>query len=257
MSKKIVIGCGLIRIGRVWGVGNNNIPSEKEVQIFLESAYMQGIRFFDTAPSYGLSEDRLGHFLKNLTNKQRISVSVATKFGEHWDDRKNIPYTNHSYDSLVASLNNSFNKLGSINLLQLHKATKNLLRSSDVAEALAEAKLMGVENIGASISDKETGFAFSSDPRFSYLQLPFNQDNPILLPVIAQAIKNNQQIIFNRPLAMGAITEGKDKLEKKTAIQDAYEFILKTSATGVILTGTASAEHLKENLSAFKKAVSD
>jgi len=68
---KIEFGCGLIRIGRVWGVDSKEVPTEKEAIEFLEFAFSQGVRFFDTAPAYGLSESRLGKFFKQLTEDER------------------------------------------------------------------------------------------------------------------------------------------------------------------------------------------
>ena len=72
----IELGCGLIAIGRPWGT-TAEVPSEAEAIDFLQFAYDSGIRFFDTAPSYGLSEERLGHFLDLLTPQQRAESSWA------------------------------------------------------------------------------------------------------------------------------------------------------------------------------------
>jgi aryl-alcohol dehydrogenase-like predicted oxidoreductase len=52
----------------------------------------------------------------------------------------------------------------------------------------------------------------------------------------------------NRPFAMGAMVHaGADKRE-------AFRFILERNFQGVILTGTTSPEHLKENWRAFQEA---
>ena len=55
-------------------------------------------------------------------------------------------------------------------------------------------------------------------------------------------------IAVNRPFAMGAMVHaGADKRE-------AFGFILERSFQGVILTGTTSREHLKENWRAVEEA---
>src|SRR5579859_5038385 len=128
-SQKLSLGCGLIRIGRVWGVSQQSVPSEKEAHIFLEKAYSLGVRFFDTAPSYGLSEARLGKFLRKLSPKERKTIIVATKFGEHWNVEKQEAFVDHSYDALVKSLEKSFELLGKVDVLQLHKASVSLLKN--------------------------------------------------------------------------------------------------------------------------------
>lgn len=244
------LGCGLIRIGRVWGVDSKEIPSEKESLHFLEFAFTSGIRFFDTAPAYGLSEARLGKFLKRLTPVERDQVVVATKFGEHWDEDSQDTYVDHSYSALSSSVEKSIELLGKITILQLHKASVHLLSQDEVSRAFEYAHSIGVKSFGTSVSDVRTGLLSCGDDRFSYIQLPYNQQRTDLLPVISQAKIKNKRILFNRPLAMGAIAQS---LNKEQAIFDAFSFINQTKAPGVILTGTASIKHLKENMEIFKK----
>ncbi len=56
------------------------IISEKRAQSTIDTAYDLGIRYFDTAPWYGLtkSEHRLGHYLRQ---KPRDSFAINTKVG--------------------------------------------------------------------------------------------------------------------------------------------------------------------------------
>ncbi len=112
------------------------MPTEADAVHFLESAYELGIRFFDTAPSYGLSEERLGIFLDSLSPEQRSSVTVATKFGEHWNSDNQSAYADHSLEALKRSLDQSRHRLGQIAILQLHKTTPELLADPNVDEAL-------------------------------------------------------------------------------------------------------------------------
>jgi aryl-alcohol dehydrogenase-like predicted oxidoreductase len=250
-NSKLSLGCGLIRIGRVWGVDDKPIPSEKEVRSFLEETFELGIRFYDTAPAYGLSEDRLGSFIQSLTNKQKNEITVATKFGEHWDEDAQSTVVDHSYDALIESLEQSYKKLKKIDLLQLHKATRENIQSSDVSEAFTYSKKMGIKELGASISDLKTGLFIVEDENFNYIQLPYNFERKELFPVIIAANKLRKKIIFNRPFAMGAVAI---KEEKMTEIINAFNLILETNASGIVLTGTASKEHLKENILFWNKA---
>ena len=81
----VQLGCGLTALGREWGAENPKIPSEKEAIEFLEYAIKEGITFFDTAPSYGYSEERLGKVLKNLSKSEREKLTIATKCGERYN----------------------------------------------------------------------------------------------------------------------------------------------------------------------------
>lgn len=252
-TTNIEIGCGLIRIGRMWGVENKSVPSSESVSLFLSHAVEQGIRFFDTAPAYGESEERLGSFLKTLSKSQRSKIIVSTKCGEHWDTKSKQPYVDHSLKALRASIDQSIERLGSIDVLQLHKASVSLLKDESVLQAFEYARRKGVSHFGASVSDIETGeFACKMDV-IEYIQLPYNRDRPELLPVIEQAKRQGKKVLFNRPLAMGASATGKTDREKRQVITDAFAFIAEAGVSGVILSGTASIEHLNENMSCFKE----
>lgn len=250
LKSKIKFGCGLIRIGRVWGVDSKEVPSEKEALEFLEFAFLKGVRFFDTAPAYGLSESRLGKFFKQLTQEEKDKTIIATKMGEHWNSDSQETYVDHSYNALTYSIEKSMDLLGKISILQLHKASVSLLKNGEVSRAFEYAQTLGIQLFGTSISDIETGLLSCEDDRFSYIQLPYNKERADLLPVILRAKEKNKKILFNRPLAMGAAVQSANKAQ---AIYDAFSFIDQTGAEGVLLSGTASTKHLKENIEVFKK----
>jgi len=80
------IGLGTAAIGRPQYINIKKQESEafdlntfrlKGIQV-LESAYQQGVRYFDTAPGYGLAEQLLIDWVKD---KKDPSIEVATKWG--------------------------------------------------------------------------------------------------------------------------------------------------------------------------------
>lgn len=249
-KSSVNLGCGLIRVGRVWGVDNKPVPSESDALTFLEGAFELGIRFFDTAPAYGLSEKRLGAFLKNLTSEQRSKVTVATKFGEHWDPEKQESFVDHTYEMLMKSFEKSMNTLERIDVLQLHKASASLLQSENINHLFSYALKSGVSFLGASVSDSDTGLKACSDRSLNYIQLPFNEERMELITVIKNAKRSKKKVLFNRPFAMGAVT-------KQLSMISAYKRIIDLDCPGVILTGTASLEHLKQNINNFQRAMNE
>lgn len=248
----VELGCGLIAIGRPWGT-TAQVPSETEAVTFLQHAYESGIRFFDTAPSYGLSEKRLGLFLDSLTPDQRAQVVVATKFGEHWNDGDQSPYADHSLDALKRSLDRSSELLGKIAILQLHKSSVELLNNPDVLKGFEYAKELGIAKMGVSASDPDTALRAIQHPLFSILQLPYNEASPQFLPPIHEASHAKKELIINRPFQMGHITEGNPGSHRTIAIE-AFKLITKEHFEGVVLTGTANQSHLTENIDAFSVA---
>ena len=248
--RNVQLGLGLIGIGKPWGHTPAPVPSEPEAISLLELAFDLGIRYFDTAPSYGdgVSEERLGRFLKRMPAGRRSQVTVATKFGEHWDRAAGAPYADHSFEALRRSLDESLARLGRVEILQLHKTTPRALASAEVARGWEYAESVGIRRIGPSVSDAESGRLAVEDGRFSVMQLPYNRENPAFGGILDRGGARGMWMAVNRPFAMGAMVHaGADK-------RDAFRFILERSFQGAILTGTTSAEHLKENWRAFEEA---
>jgi hypothetical protein len=93
------------------------------------------------------------------------------------------------------------------------------------------------------------------DKRLTYIQLPFNEEKTRLLSVIEQAKISKKKVLFNRPFAMGASAQkSSDQPEKSNQMIAAFKQIVDLNCPGVILTGTASSDHLKQNISYFESA---
>jgi len=99
-----------------------------------------GVRFFDTADSYGCghSEKILGKALRDRRN----GVAIATKFGSVFDPKKNEYYPQPDLeitgDFIRSACEASLRRLGTdyIDLYQLHHGSYELDRLPEVVEAL-------------------------------------------------------------------------------------------------------------------------
>ncbi len=109
--------------------------SDETAGATIELAWDRGIRFFDTAPLYGLglSEQRLGRF---LAGKPRDDFVLATKVGRllradappdpgqpHWRGVPPVnPVWDFSYDGVLRSVDESLERLGldRIDVLHIH-----------------------------------------------------------------------------------------------------------------------------------------
>ncbi len=110
--------------------------SHKDAIATLEAAWAAGIRYFDTAPLYGLglSETRLNHF---LSGKRRSDYVISTKIGrllevcapnqrtgigKFFDTPSRKERFDYSYDGVMRSLEMSLERLGldSIDVLLVH-----------------------------------------------------------------------------------------------------------------------------------------
>lgn len=248
----VQLGLGLIGIGREWGVTNTIIPVEKDVFELLDEAYNLGIRYFNTAPAYGYSEERFGKWYKNLPSDQQKTLIIATKFGEFWNFETNTGYKNYSYQNLKKSIDRSLELLGKINIIQVHGFTKDVWEKNtdDLNNAFDYVKSIGINEIGASLSNPDGAEIVMKHAIFKVLQFPHNIANPYDKNIIENSLANNKSLVINRPFAMGQIAQEDANYEKLKA----YSFIVDTIKEGVILTGTKSIKHLKENVALFKQA---
>jgi len=255
MTNCTKLGLGLIGIGREWGHAQTEIPTEEEAIIFLKSALNLGIDFYDTAPAYGLSEERLGIFLRSISSEVRDKIIVTTKFGEHWDFTNNCSFVDHSYQILCNSINQSINRLGRIDILQVHKASQQVLASKDLLKAIEYATDRGIKAFGASVSDEESGIMACSSATFTAIQMPYNISNTSMERFMDVAKKNNKYLIINRPFNMGKLLYENSKDDDTLSLMTKYyQFILANKFNGVILTGTKSIKHLNDNLMAYNSA---
>lgn len=115
------IGFGAAPIGNLY-----RAHSEEQAQATLAAAWGAGIRYFDTAPLYGLglSETRLNHFLRGkkrndylLSSKvgRRLKVSAPedrTGIGKFFDTPSRKEIYDYSHDGVMRSLDDSLERLG-------------------------------------------------------------------------------------------------------------------------------------------------
>ena len=125
------LGLGAAPIGNLY-----RSLREDEAQAVLQSAWDQGIRYFDTAPFYGLglSETRLNHFLRGKAKQDYVlSTKVGRRLklsppeeragiGKFFDTPSRKEIYDYSYDGVMRSLEDSFERLGvdAIDILFAH-----------------------------------------------------------------------------------------------------------------------------------------
>ena len=245
----VSLGLGLLSIGRVWGYRQGLPPAEEDAFALLHHAVSKGIAFFDTAPAYGSSERIFGRFLKGLDARASHLV-VSTKMGEHWDAEAQSGFADHSYDALCRSLDCSRERLGRIDLLQIHKANVAALASKDVERAIAYARANGITAFGASISDLDTARLACDAGSYSFLQLPYHRLYAPMPPAFAMARNAGLNVLVNRHFGMGRILPDAAGNTAR-ALTEALAFILEQPFKGIILTGTRSPQHLDQSLAAF------
>lgn len=147
--------------------------TDDQAHATVDAAWEQGIRYFDTAPHYGLglSERRLG---AALAGRPRSEYILSTKVGrllepisppgEHDDEGYDVPATHRriwdfSRDGIIRSLEQSLDRLGldAVDIVYLHDPDEHRSEVLDTAyPALEELRAQGVVTaIGAGMNQTE------------------------------------------------------------------------------------------------------
>ncbi|MFM7346850.1 MAG: aldo/keto reductase [Tagaea sp.] len=247
----VALGLGLLSIGRRWGVANGPPPARAEAVELVAGALALGVTFFDTAPAYADSEEILGEVFA-ARGGPPAGVVLATKMGEHWDPHGQSTTVDHGYDALRRSIDRSLERLGRIDLLQVHKATPENVGSDPVLKAVEYARTCGVREFGASVGSMAAVSAACRTGRYRYVQFPFSSVRREMEPAFELLRKFGVVPIVNRPLDMGSIVRDcADAAEKERVMRRAFEFIRDRASDGVVLTGTRTLVHLTQSVGAF------
>lgn len=222
---------------------------------FITDAYHLGINYFDVSPSYGDSEIWLGKFLAKLDKGELKKITVATKFGEHWNSREHRQYIDQSFPALKSSLDRSIERLGKLDILMLHKTNPVVLKSKDFQQAYDYARGKGITVFGASVDDLESARLVCSSNIFSVVRFAYNFVDQSFADIFQMAAENEKVVVINHPLNMGfLVTEFGEGLNDKDKVVNAFRFVLAQKFTGVVLTDTLFSNLLKENIDSFKSA---
>lgn len=140
----------------VAGPLGSNVVSDDEAAALIRAAYDGGARLFDTSPSYGRAEERLGAALNGLS---RGMYRLVTKAGTRW--RMGMAEKDFSPDGVRRSLEESLRRLNTdyVDVLLLHGPTTQPFNAA-MAQAAAKWKAEGlIRAIGVSSRGDEIIFA--------------------------------------------------------------------------------------------------
>ncbi|GGF47298.1 aldo/keto reductase [Echinicola rosea] len=220
------IGLGMAALGRPEYININ--PSDQreksEAAFFrhtlnvLDEAYKSGIRYFDTAASYGKGES----FLLNWhQTRKHQDVMFGSKWGYTYAADWKLGYEGkheikeHSLEKLEEQWSYSQKLCPALGIYHIHSATiaSGVLEDEAVLEKLAEIKrsseiLIGLSSSGAEqqeVLEQAMDIAVDDTPLFETFQVTFNVLEQSTLPFLEHAQTNGVKIIVKEALANGRI----------------------------------------------------
>jgi aryl-alcohol dehydrogenase-like predicted oxidoreductase len=209
-----MIGLGTAALGRPQYINvriekcdNSNLENFRQQGFqVLEEAYKSGIRYFDTAPGYGLAEELV---LEWAQTKNDNTIEIGTKWGytytANFDANAKVhEVKEHSLAKLKEQWNFSKQLLPYVKVYQIHSATLDtgVLKNTEVLEELASLKKEHNLKIGITTSGdnqvevikKALNVLVDDTPVFDVFQVTYNFLEQSLLDIIDDLIhqkKNN------------------------------------------------------------------
>lgn len=283
------IGLGLAAIGRPGyiNLGHDGDLRDKSFVAMrqhafdmLDTAYATGVRYFDTAASYGAGEQFLGEWIFQR-GYHLEGLTAATKWGyvytadwqveaEHHEIKK------HNLDNLNTSFVMSCLRLGkAMQVYQIHSATfeSGVLENADVLNRLAEirddGRLIGLTVSGprqAELIDKAIEIEIDGESLFRTVQATWNLLETSAGKALQRARDAGMAVIVKEAMANGRLTarnQAPDFQEKLARLKNvagelgctldqlAMAAAVNQPWSNVVLSGAANRQQLESNWGAL------
>lgn len=230
------LGFGAFKIGRNVGIkypSGYELPDEDEVRRLLDAVLDLGINLIDTAPAYGLSEERIGRALA----ARRDEFILSTKVGETFEDGRSTH--DFSRAGVTRSLERSLQRLRTdrVDLTLVHSDGDDLeiLDATDVVETLHDLRDRGLTRL-IGFSGKTLEGARSAMRWADALMVTYHARDASHRPVIDEARERGSGILVKKGLASGHLPP-----------EEAIPFVLKTPGVASLVVGGLNPEHLRQN----------
>ncbi len=269
---------GYINLGHGQDLKSNYVEENMEARThdMLTMAYYVGIRYFDTAQSYGKAE----LFLSNwLTENHPQNVVVGTKWGYYYTANWQVnaethEIKEHTVSRLKKQWPESRQRLNPyLKIYQIHSATleSGVLDNKEVLKALEKIKDDGYV-IGLSVSGPEQNevvkkalsIVVNEERLFGAVQVTYNLLETSAETSMKKAFDAGLGVIVKEGLANGLLTARNSQANYFPPLQRmglyhevgedaiALAFALSKPFVNVVLSGAATPDHLAANLKAFE-----
>ncbi len=230
------IGFGSFKIGR-----NQNtkyphaydLPEPNETKRILTGLLDCGITYIDTAPAYGLSEERIGAMLSD----RRHEFVLSTKVGESFEDgTSRYDFSERAVrDSITRSLERLHTEWLDIVFIHSDGDDVAILDETDVVATLKDLKAAGgVKAIG--LSGKTVEGARQSLDWADVLMVEYHLNDRSHEEVIAEAGKRGVGVVVKKGLDSGHLPAA-----------EAIRFVLSNRHVSSLVIGSLDLDHMRVN----------
>jgi len=238
------IGFGAFKIGRnekTKYAGSYLLPDERAAAGLLNAVLDLGISHIDTAPAYGLSEERIGRSIAH----RRHEFVLSTKVGEIFENGQSR--YDFSAAAVRASVERSLARLHSdiLDVVFIHSNGDDLeiQRNTGAVATLVDLKQRGlVRAIGLS-GKTEAGARLALDWA-DVLMIEYHLEDQSHAGVIADAGERGVGVIVKKGLASGKIPAA-----------GGIEFVLGNPGIANLVIGGLNIDHIQSNVAAAERAI--
>ena len=248
------LSLGTVKFGRNQSVKypqQFSMPSDQDLTNLLAVCLELGISTFDTAPAYGIAEERLGKLLKG----QRQQFEIISKAGESYCPTSNSSKYDFSIKALNTQLEQSLRLLNTdyLDCWMLHSNGNDVANLSDeVIQCLLDARQAGkVKSVGLSgktVAGGEIALRYF-DTLMMTRNLQYQEEDSLL--ELAQIL--DKKVFLKKIFNSGWIVE-QAKLDKQQAMFDTFNHCFNSPQVCSAIIGTINPTHLKENVAAWQAA---
>jgi aryl-alcohol dehydrogenase-like predicted oxidoreductase len=252
------MGYGAMRVcgPQIWGP-----PKDRQHALrVLRRAYELGCNFLDTADSYGPHVDE--ELIAEALHPYPKDLVIATKGGlvrpraSAWDEDGRPEHLRKAIEGSLKRL-----KLERIDLYQLHAPDPKVPLEDSLGPLVDAQKAGKIRHIGVSNFDVKQLERARKVARVVSVQNEYNLGNRESDPVLSHCEKLGIAFLPWYPLGAGDVLKSAKarnvaKKLKATPAQVALAWLLARSPVVLPIPGTASLEHLEENVAAAKLALS-
>lgn len=252
-----------IRGPRTWGV---RVVDDRSAEKMLHAVLDAGINFIDTAPDYGLSEERIGKYIGSRRSEFYLATKCGCAYTQH-PDRIEIDHVWRP-EVVEANIVTSLQRLQTdyVDVLQFHGGDAETLERRGLIDKLVDLRSQGmIRFIGASSSLPSLSALIELNV-FDTFQIPYSCLSPEHHQLITKAAASGAGIIVRGGIAHG----GPDAEIQRPALNDIWktakldevlpkgmtraELILRYTLShphcDTAIIGTCDEAHLAENLMA-------
>lgn len=238
------LGLGTVKLGRDQGVKYPNgfrIPDDTQARGLLTLARDLGINLIDTAPAYGVSEERLGPLLAG----QREDWVIVSKVGEEFENGQSrfdfsAAHTRFSVERSLQRL-----RTDRIEMVLVHSDGDDLriLQDEGVYQTLAELKQEG-KILAYGLSGKTPEGGLLALETGDCAMVTYNLNDQRERPVIDYAAAHGKAILVKKALASGhlCLEPGADP------VQRSFELLFGHPGVSAAIIGTINPKHLADNV---------